>query len=147
MVNTAELLADIVHQVEKVAEEKNIALLLDAASGSVSGDPVRLRQVLLIFLDNALRFTPSGGTIRLGANIQGKRVSLYVADNGKGIPAKDLPHIFERFYQVPGQAGENRGNGLGLSIAKSLVEAQHGAISISSTPGKGTAVTIQFPLA
>jgi signal transduction histidine kinase len=146
-VNTAELLTEIVHQVEKVAEEKKIALLLAPTSGSVSGDPVRLRQVLLILLDNALRFTPLGGTIHLGANIQGKRVSLYVADNGKGIPAKDLPHIFERFYQVPGQAGENRGNGLGLSIAKSLVEAQHGTISISSTPGKGTAVMLQFPLA
>jgi signal transduction histidine kinase len=146
MVNSAELLAEIVHQVEKVAGEKNIALFLDPASGSVSGDPVRLRQVLLILLDNALRFTPSGGTIRLGANVQGKRVSLYVADNGKGIPAKDLPHVFERFYQVAGQTGENRGNGLGLSIAKSLVEAQRGTISISSTPGKGTTVTIQFPL-
>lgn len=140
----APLLTGIVHQMGKVTAEKGVALVLDPVSGSVRGDPVRLRQVLLILLDNALRFTPSSGTIRLGAQGQGKWISLFVADTGTGIPAKDLPHIFDRFYQVEVQSSEGRGNGLGLSIAKGLVEAQHGSISIASVPGKGTVVTIHL---
>jgi signal transduction histidine kinase len=146
LISAEQLLAETAHQVEKVAREKDVALLLDPASGSVRGDPVRLRQVLLILLDNALRFTSAGGAIRLGAKIQGKWLSLYVADNGTGIPARDLTHVFERFYQVQGQSSEGRGNGLGLSIAKGLVEAQHGTLSIASTPGKGTTVFIHLPL-
>jgi signal transduction histidine kinase len=111
----------------------------------VRGDPVRLRQVLLILLDNALRFTPPGGTIRLGAQVRGKWVTVYVSDSGPGIPAGHLGHVFERFYQVPGQPAEGRGNGLGLSIARALVEAQRGTIAISSPPGEGTTVAVHLP--
>jgi signal transduction histidine kinase len=106
---------------------------------------VRLRQVLLIVLDNALRFAPSGGTIRLASHVSGRQVAISVTDSGSGIPPEHLPHIFERFYQVPGQEGDMRGNGLGLSIAKGLVEAHHGKISIASQPGKGTSVQILLP--
>jgi signal transduction histidine kinase len=145
-IQAGQLLADTTRQEERVAREKSVALVLDPASGSVRGDPVRLRQVLLILLDNALRFTPAGGAIHVGAKVEGKLMSLYVADNGGGIPAKDLPHVFERFYQVQEQSGDWRGNGLGLSIAKGLVEAQHGTLSINSAPGKGTTVFIHLPL-
>jgi signal transduction histidine kinase len=143
----AELLGETTRQVEKLAAARGVNLVLETAGGTVRGDRVRLRQVLLILLDNALRFTPAGGTIRLGAQVHGREAAISVIDGGVGIAAEFLPHIFERFYQVPGQSGEGRGNGLGLSIAKALVEAQHGRIAISSQPGRGTHVQILLPAA
>ena len=81
----------------------------------------------------------------MGSENRVRHVVLHVVDNGRGIPAEHLEHIFERFYQVPGQSMESYGNGLGLSIAQGLVEAQHGKISISSIPGTGTRVQIVLP--
>ena len=142
-----DLLAEIARTVEKLAAAKGGTISLDAAQGTVRGDRVRLRQVLLILLDNALRFTPTGGTVRLGAQASGREVVIHVADNGAGILPEHLAHVFERFYQVPGQPDEGRGNGLGLSIARGLVEAQHGKITMSSQAGKGTSVQIVLPAA
>ena len=147
LVPLADLLAETARQMEKLAAAKGVTLTLDTVQGALRGDRLRMRQVLLILLDNALRFSPSGGTIRLGAEIRGRDVIVSVADSGAGIPPDHLSHIFERFYQVPGQPGEGRGNGLGLSIARALVEAQHGKIDISSQPGKGTLVQIFLPAA
>jgi signal transduction histidine kinase len=144
-ISISELLSETARQVEKLAVARGVRMSMESATGTVRGDRVRLRQVLLILLDNALRFTPSGGTIRLASNVIGRQVAITVTDNGSGIPTEHLPHIFERFYQVPGQEGEGRGNGLGLSIAKGLVEAHHGKISIASQPGNGTSVQITLP--
>jgi signal transduction histidine kinase len=141
-----DLLSETARQVEKIATAKSVGLKVESADGTIQGDRVRLRQVLLILLDNALRFTPSGGTVRLSSKVSGHEVFVTVTDSGSGIPPEHLPHIFERFYQVPGQIGEDRGNGLGLSIAKGLVEAHHGKISISSQVGKGTTVIIILPV-
>jgi signal transduction histidine kinase len=137
-----DLLAETARQVEKLTAAKSVTLSLERVHGMVRGDQDRLRQVLLILLDNALRFTPTGGTIRLGAVTRGREVIIHVADSGTGIPGEHLRHIFERFYQVPGQPVETRGNGLGLSIARGLVEAQRGKIVISSQSAKGTTVQI-----
>jgi signal transduction histidine kinase len=137
-----ELLNETARQVEKLAATKSVSLNVESTAGTVRGDRVRLRQVLLILLDNALRFTPSGGTIRMASKVNNREVVITVADSGPGIPPEHLPHIFDRFYQVPGQTGDERGNGLGLSIAKGLVEAHHGKIGITSQPGKGTSVRI-----
>jgi signal transduction histidine kinase len=141
----SELLGETVRQVEKLAVAREVQLSVESASGTVRGDRVRLREVLLILLDNALRFTPSGGTIRLASHMSGRQVTITVTDSGPGIPPEHLSHLFERFYQVPGQEGEARGNGLGLSIARGLVEAHHGKISITSQPGKGTSVLVLLP--
>jgi signal transduction histidine kinase len=81
----------------------------------------------------------------MGSENQGREVVLHVVDNGSGIPAEHLKHIFERFYQVPGQNMDTQGNGLGLSIARGLVEAQHGKITITSAAGAGTSVKIVLP--
>ena len=141
----AEILQDTIRQVEKIASAKSVALVVDSTEGKVNGDRVRLRQILIILLDNALRFTPQGGTIRIASRLQNHVVVLEVADNGVGIPPDDLPHVFDRFYQVSSQTGDGRGNGLGLSIAKGLVDAHHGKIRISSQLGVGTRVEISIP--
>jgi signal transduction histidine kinase len=145
LVSLSDLLVETAHQVEVLASAKQVSLVLDPIMGAARCDRFRLRQVLLILLDNALRFTPAGGTIRMGSENRGSEVILHVVDNGSGIPAEHLEHIFERFYQVPGQRTETQGNGLGLSIAQGLVEAQHGKITITSTPGAGTSVKIVLP--
>jgi signal transduction histidine kinase len=116
------------------------------ADGSVIADPTRLRQVLLILLDNALRYTPAGGSIRLSTRAHGSRVQISVADTGSGIASEHLPHVFERFYRADGTRGEaDNASGLGLSIAKGLVEAQHGRMHMESQPGRGTQVLVSLP--
>jgi len=147
-IDLAELLGETHRMLNQLAMDKSVTLELGGAAGAIWGDPTRMRQVLLILLDNALRFTPAGGRIRLEASPMGKFYHIVVADSGIGISREHLPHIFERFYQVeqPGEA-ETRNNGLGLSIARSLVEAQGGKISLESQPGRGTRATVSMPAA
>lgn len=148
VISISDLLAETIRQMEKLSQEKNITLTMDTTKGSILGDPARMRQIFLILLDNALRFTPKDGTIRLSAQPAGKFIEIIVSDNGPGIPAKHLPHLFERFYQVRTNAtDDSRSNGLGLSIAKALIEAQNGSIHIDSAPDKGTQVHLLIPTA
>ncbi|HVB96698.1 MAG TPA: HAMP domain-containing sensor histidine kinase [Chloroflexota bacterium] len=142
----SDLLADLRRQVGRVADERGVDLLVDAESVAALADPERLRQVLLILIDNALRHTPSGGQIRLVGRLEGRLAHLIVADTGEGIPAAHLARIFDRFYVVDG-ARRSGGTGLGLSIAKGLVEAQHGEIRLASQVGHGTTVEIVLPRA
>ncbi len=147
-VSLPNLFSETRRQVGDLAAERGVALSLGEAGGAVWADTARLRQVLLILLDNAIRYTPRGGTICLEALRHGRLNEITVSDDGAGIPAEYLPHVFERFYQAPGPGREEtRSNGLGLSIAKALVEAMNGKISIESQPGEGTQVTIQLPAA
>jgi signal transduction histidine kinase len=97
--------------------------------------------------DYALCITPPGGSIKLGATQRGKEVEILVSDTGRGIPAKDLPHMFERFYRVADQPQEGCGNGLGFSIAHSLIDMHRGLIIIASQPGQGTKLQILLPAA
>ena len=144
----SDLLSETIRQMERLAQEKGVTPALDAAKGTILGDRARVRQVLLILLDNALRFTAPGGAIRLSARPSGKFVEITVADNGSGIAPEHLPHLFERFYQIRTNAtDDSRSNGLGLSIAKALIEAQKGSIRIESAPGRGTRVHIFLPAA
>ena len=148
VISVPELVTETIRQVEKLGQEKGVTLAMGTAQGNISGDPARVRQVLLILFDNALRFTPAGGTIRISTQLSGKFIEIVVSDNGSGIPPEHLPHLFERFYQVRTNAtNDSRSNGLGLSIAKALVEAQQGTIQIKSTVGKGTDVHILLPSA
>ena len=132
------------------AEGRGISLGIEIADGlpTVSVDPDRLAQVLGNLISNALRHTPSGGEVRLAAARRGARVLLTVRDTGAGIAPTDLPHVFDRFYRG-GEAREGEGgeSGLGLAIARSLVELHGGAISVQSPPGQGTTFTIELPAA
>ena len=115
------------------------------------GDRARLNQVLGNLIDNALRHTPRGGSVDLlGRVAEGgpaPRLEIVVRDTGAGIPAEDLPRVFERFYQADKSRAAGRGGaGLGLAIVKELVELHGGAVRAESAPGRGTAITIALPL-
>jgi signal transduction histidine kinase len=108
-------------------------------------DPDALRQIFLNLFDNAIRHTPSGGRVRVSAELGRDGVVLAVADSGAGIPAEHLPRIFERFYRVDsGRARNQGGTGLGLAIVKHLVEAHGGEVTAESELGHGTTIRLTF---
>jgi len=109
-------------------------------------DKQRMRFVLGALLDNAIKFTPAGGRVRLAGKVEAESVSLTVSDTGPGIAEKELPKVFEKFYQVdPAHTGQVRGFGLGLFYARKFVHDHDGKLIIESSPGRGTAVTISLP--
>jgi signal transduction histidine kinase len=110
----------------------------------VGVDPVRIREVLVNLVANALQHTPAGGDVSMDVSRDDAgRAVIRVRDTGRGIPAADLPRIFDRFYKSPG----SRGSGLGLAIARKLVAAHDGELTAASTPGAGTTMTIALPVA
>lgn len=113
----------------------------------VSADVVRLRQVFDNLLDNALKYTPAQSFITIRAVRTASEVEIRIVDNGPGIPARDLPHIFERFYRVDkGRSREKGGTGLGLSIVKHIVQLHGGRVWAESAAGQGTTIVITLPL-
>ena len=99
-------------------------------------------------MDNAIKYTPAGGRIEVRWRADGDQVGLEVEDSGIGIPERDQPRVFERFYRVDkARSRELGGTGLGLSIVKHLVQALHGGVSASSTPGQGSQFTVRLPRA
>jgi two-component system, OmpR family, sensor kinase len=114
----------------------------------VRGDEDRLKQLLLIVLDNALKYTPAGGTVAVALRQSGDMAEIAVRDTGVGIPEGDLPHVFERFYRAdPARGRDPGGTGLGLPIAQWITRQHGGDIAIASRSGAGTGVTIRLPLA
>ncbi len=141
-VELCPFLKDIVERFRVVSGEKGVALRLSCAGGlCVNADPDKLSQVLVNLLSNALKATGAGGNVRVSAAAGGGgRVVIEVSDDGCGIRAEDLPFVFERFYR----AAEG-GLGIGLTIARELVEAHGGAIEVRSEYGKGSAFTVTLP--
>ena len=129
------------------ANEKSISLRIAVPAGlpRVDVDPDRIAQVFDNLISNALRYTPAGGEIVLSAAAQGNSVLFQVHDSGDGISAKDLPNIFERFYRGDSSRQQNGESGLGLAIARSIVETHGGNISAESQPGAGTTFIIRLP--
>lgn len=113
----------------------------------IEGDPDRLQQLLLILLDNALKYTPSDGQVTLGLRRDGTTAEVTVLDTGIGIGPGDLPLVFERFYRAdPGRARDPGGTGLGLPIARWIAEQHGGEIALESAPGRGTTAVVRLPL-
>jgi len=102
---------------------------------------------VLIVLDNAIKFTPAGGHVRLNVSVEDGRAAVVVTDTGIGIPAEQLPHVFERFYRGDPARREADGTGLGLAIARWIADVHAARIDIASQPGAGTRVNVTFPLA
>jgi signal transduction histidine kinase len=140
----ADFMSDLSRKVQRVADDRGIRLVVDEAEGRAVADPERLRQVLLIVIDNALRHTPTGGEVRLAARQPNGKAELIVSDTGEGIAPEHLAKVFERFYVVDGSHATG-GSGLGLSIARGLIQAQHGNIELTSQVGHGTRVEITLP--
>jgi len=144
--NLAELVRDTVAGFETQIKDKNISIELSLTQvDDVNIDPHRIREVLSNLIGNALRYAPGRGVVKVGLAGSGlgpeKEASLFVEDNGPGIESADLPHIFERFYK----SSDSGGMGLGLSIAKYLVEAHGGNIWAESAAGQGTKISFTLP--
>ena len=123
------------HGREAAARHIEISTSIDAGADTLQGDPDRLEQALQNLVANALRHTPDGGIITLSAARDGSQVTLSVRDNGSGIPAEHLPHIFDRFYKADSARRATSGSGLGLSIVKVIVERHGGTISARNDDG------------
>jgi signal transduction histidine kinase len=135
-------------QPKVAAKEISLSLNLPADLPLVNIDRQRVSQVLHNILENAMSHTPKGGAISVAATTQGDWVEVSVSDTGEGIPAEDLPNIFERFYRVDrSRARATGGSGLGLTIAKRLVEAHGGKITVESELGKGSRFAFTLPVA
>jgi signal transduction histidine kinase len=141
-VDLPTLFEEIRRQVSPLAEKQSLKFEVKTLPIKAWGDVIRIRQVLIIVLDNAIKNTPSGGAISMETRLRGKQIEILVNDTGRGIPTHELPRVLDRFYKVHKSGSEDRGHGLGLSIAKGLVESMGGKIGLSSQPGKGTRVTI-----
>jgi two-component system phosphate regulon sensor histidine kinase PhoR len=129
------------------AAQHQLEFSVDAALPELLIDPLKISQVLGNLLDNALKYTPKGARVGVTANRQGAEIELCVRDNGPGIPAEDLPHLFERFYRVDkGRSREKGGTGLGLSIVKHIVQLHGGRVWVESTLGQGTAFYFSLPV-
>ena len=126
------------------ADAAGVTLTVESAAlPLIDLDPGRMRQVLSNLTANALRYSPPGGAVRVSSRLEGGQVIIEVRDSGPGIPAEDLPHIFERFYK----SADSGGMGLGLAIARHLVNAHGGTISAESAPGAGTTIRVVLPVA
>lgn len=147
-----DLASDAAGAASALAQARGVALTVEEyEEAPVDGDPALLRQLLMILLDNAVKFTPAGGRVRLNVSAAAGRASVAVEDTGIGIAPEQLPHVFDRFYRGdPSRSrasdGASDGAGLGLSIARWIADAHGAAIVIDSAPGRGTRVAIQFPI-
>lgn len=142
-----DVLLDAAQSARALGDGKNVQVEVgELHEAVVSGDPTLLRQLFMILLDNAVKFTPDGGKVTLSASRNGRHSSVTIKDTGVGIPASALPHVFDRFFRAD-PARARGGAGLGLSIARWIAEAHRGRIDLQSEEGKGTTVKVTLPAA
>jgi signal transduction histidine kinase len=143
------LVAEMLETATILGESAGITVRrLGTEPATVSGDPDRLRQLLLNIVTNAIKYTPRGGTVSIGLDRRGDQAAVTIDDTGVGIASVDVPFIFERFWRADRarSRGERGGLGLGLSIAEWIAQAHGGGITVASRIGRGTTFTVQLPL-
>jgi len=147
-VDMPRLVRDACELMETVAEDKGLSLACETPETlPLVGDPRMIQRILANLLDNAIKYTPSGGSVRVSLSaIDGGEALVTVQETGMGIPPDDLPHIFERFYRCD-QSRSEPGTGLGLSLARALARAHRGDITVTSTLGQGSTFTLILPKA
>jgi two-component system phosphate regulon sensor histidine kinase PhoR len=149
VVRLDELFLTVSRDWEKKFAEKQLKAAVDLAPGlpTIAADEARLQEVLYNLLDNAVKYTPEGGQIRLRIEQREGEIALSVSDTGSGIPAGDLPRIFERFYRADkARSRELGGTGLGLSIVKHIAQLHGGRVEAESEPGRGTTIRVILPI-
>ena len=146
-VDLSAVCEDAIEILAALGEMKDVTIASDIAQGiHVAGGLQKLKQMILNLGDNAIKYTPAGGRVSLALRVDGAAAILDVADTGIGIPAPELPHVFDRFYRVSSTGVKPTGSGLGLAIAKRIVEVHGGTIAAESTLGEGTRFRVTLPL-
>jgi heavy metal sensor kinase len=147
-VDLKDLITGLSSNVEALAADKGIKFTVDAQENLVvNGDKVKLRQLFINILENAVRYTPTGGNILISLTRKESNAFIAISDTGIGIPQEHLPHIFERFYRVDkARSRADGGVGLGMAIAKYIAESHKGNITVESEVGKGTTFNVTIPL-
>ena len=142
------LIHDLVAELTILFDERRIRLSFESQSVPlILGDAQWLKQALINLLDNALHYTPSGGTVTVRLQLVGKEISVAIEDTGHGIESEHLPHLFERFYRTDwARTEDSGGTGLGLPIVKEIAEAHGGVISVTSQVDKGSVFTLRLPV-
>lgn len=141
-----EMVSELVRDVQPLAEARGVGLACEAAAALVDGDRARLRQLALVLVDNAVKYTPPGGKVTVRVRRAGRKVELTVSDTGPGIAPEHHERIFERFYRVDtSRARRDGGTGLGLPIARWIAEVHGGQIHVDSAPGRGATFTVRLP--
>jgi two-component system phosphate regulon sensor histidine kinase PhoR len=145
-----DIVSDVIDSLKPLANRKSVLFHVDASMArlpAVSCDKKQIKQVLTNLLQNAVKYNKDGGRITIDAEQQDAHVTLFIRDTGAGIPAADLPRIFERFYRVDkARSREMGGTGLGLAIVKHIIEAHGGTVSVESTLGEGSTFRFNLPL-
>jgi two-component system phosphate regulon sensor histidine kinase PhoR len=143
-----QLMTQVAERFQIQADRAGLELTINAPARlpRVLADGEQIERVIVNLLHNAIKFTPPGGQISLKAEQDGETIAVSVTDTGRGIPAEDMPHIFERFYKVD-KARATEGTGLGLAIAKHIIQSHQGNIWATSTMGEGSTFTFSLPLA
>ncbi|OLC94886.1 MAG: hypothetical protein DMG11_10795 [Acidobacteria bacterium] len=146
-VDLSAMTESLAEQLQPVAASKDVSLTWNCEKGAmVRGDASWIERIVLNLVDNAIKFTPSGGNVKVRVSRDTRNTALEVQDDGIGIPSEALPHIFERFYRAdPSRSNRADGAGLGLSLVKWAIDQHRGSVQVDSTPGHGTHVTVQFP--
>jgi signal transduction histidine kinase len=142
-VDLGDVAADGASAMGKPATDRGVRVEVDPQPAVVAGDPARLRQLVMILVDNAIRHSPIDGRVGVAVRANASGASLMVEDDGPGIRAEDLPHLFERFYRAPGAPGG--GTGLGLAIAKWIVDRHGGRIEVSNRAEGGARFVVSLP--
>jgi len=147
-VDLSALTEETLHTLAPVADKAGLHIVSAIAPGlSLSGDRVKLASVVYNLTDNAIKYTPGGGEIRVTLAARGRQAILTVADNGIGIPPEEQPHVFDRFYRVDkARSRATGGTGLGLSIVRQMVQLHGGSITLASALGEGSTFTVTLPM-
>jgi signal transduction histidine kinase len=147
-VSLREAFTEAVEKIRPLADEKRIQIISDLEDISLEADKTALTMLLGIFLDNAIKYSPENTVVHVGATARKNKALITVQDFGIGIRASELPYIFNRFYRADASRTRGRveGYGLGLAIAKTIIDRHRGRVDVKSTPGKGTTFTITLPL-
>jgi two-component system OmpR family sensor kinase len=148
----SSVIRDASEEFELVARSAGVSVSASAVSGcAIRGDAEAMHRLVLILLDNAIKFTPRGGAVQVSLDTTPSNppfAELQVSDTGVGIAVDDLAHVFDRFYRVSKDRSRTTGGaGLGLSIARWIVASHRGRIDVQSTPGAGSTFTVRLPLA